>query len=47
LQAKGDTWLVCDDEGSEVAEIATGAARAIAAMNSNMFFIVFDATTSS
>ena len=35
------------DEGSDVAEIATGATMAIAVMNWNIFFIVFDATTSS
>ena len=35
------------DEGSNVAEIATGATMAMAVMNWNNFFIVFDATTSS
>ncbi len=35
------------DEGSDLAEIATGATMAIAVMNWNIFFIVFDATTSS
>jgi hypothetical protein len=35
------------DDGSDVAEIATGATMAIAVMNWNIFFIVFDATTSS
>ena len=35
------------DEGSDVAEIATGAMMAIAVMNWNIFFMVFDATTSS
>jgi hypothetical protein len=34
-------------EGSDVAEIATGAMKAIAVMNGNIFFMVFDATTSS
>ena len=36
LQAKGDTCSVCD-EGSDVAEIATGAPSAIAMMNRNIF----------
>ncbi|PYL91130.1 MAG: hypothetical protein DMF14_07740, partial [Verrucomicrobia bacterium] len=35
LQAKGDTCSVCD-EGSDVAEIATGATMAIAVMNWNI-----------
>src|SRR5207247_9892128 len=47
LQARGDTCSVCDDEVSDAAESATGAARAIAVMNWNIFFIVFDATSSS
>jgi hypothetical protein len=34
-------------KGSDVAEIATGAMKAIAVMNGNIFFMVFDATTSS
>ena len=47
LQAKGDACSGCDDEDSGVAEFAAGAARAIAVMNWNIFFIVFDATSSS
>ena len=47
LQAKGDACSVCDDEGSDVAKSATGATMAIAVMSWNIFFIVFDATTSS
>jgi MerR family redox-sensitive transcriptional activator SoxR len=39
LQAKGDTCSVCDDEGSDVAEIATGATMAIAVINWNIVFI--------
>jgi len=35
------------DEGSDVAETATGAMKAIAVMSWNIFFMVFDATTSS
>ena len=35
------------DEGSDVAEIATGATTPIAVMNWSIFFIVFDATSSS
>jgi hypothetical protein len=35
------------DDGSDVAETATGAMMAIAVMNWNIFFIVFDATSSS
>ena len=45
LQAKADTCSACDDEGSDVAESATGATMAIAVMNWNIFLIVFDATT--
>ena len=33
------------DDGSDVAKIATGATMAIAVMNWNIFFIVFDATS--
>ena len=35
------------DERSDVAEIATGTTMAIAVMNWNIFFMVFDATSSS
>jgi len=37
LQEKGDTCSVGVDEGSHVAEIATGAPSAIAMMNRNIF----------
>jgi len=47
LQAKADTRSACDDEGSDVAEAAAGAAKATAVMNGNILFMVFDATTSS
>ena len=46
LQAKGVTCSACD-EASDVAQIATGATTAIAVMSWNIFFIVFDATSSS
>src|SRR5213595_3652361 len=39
LQAKGDTCSVCDDEGSDVAQIAIGPPMAIAVMNRNIFFM--------
>src|SRR5436189_2762017 len=47
LQAKGDICSACDGEGSDVAESAAGATRAIAVMNWSIFFIVVDATSSS
>ncbi|PYL34531.1 MAG: hypothetical protein DMF38_07990 [Verrucomicrobia bacterium] len=47
LQAKGDACSVCDDEGSDDAESTIGTTMAIAVMNWNIFFIVFDATSSS
>jgi len=37
LQAKGDTCSVCDDEGSDVAQIAIGPPMAIALIKLNIF----------
>ena len=47
LQANGDTCSVRDDEFSGIAEIASGAMVAIEVMNRNIFFMIFDATSSS